>query len=363
MSAIRWLSNGQNPRMQCHEVNRLLAHRGRNRLAGFQLLFWALLGLIYSGGVFAHRLSPGYFGLTETVANSFAAEWKVSIPGGLADVLEPQIPAGCMVSGNVRRFTLNDSRLMHARIQCNEGLAGKQFTVVGLNATDTDVLLRIAYLDGTSFTHRLVPDDDSVEIPVKPGTWDIVVTYFELGVEHILFGIDHLLFVLALILLVDGFKRLVATITAFTIAHSLTLAGAALGYVNVPQAPVEAVIALSIIFLATELARRPQSSSGDSLANRWPWLVAFVFGLLHGFGFAGALADIGLPGDAIPLALLVFNVGVEIGQLLFIAVILGLLACWRSFRLPAPRWVAQLTIYGVGSIAALWFFERTVSLI
>src|SRR6185436_2163723 len=194
----------------------------------------------------------------------------------------------------------------------------------------------------------------------RPSALEVVRTYLTLGVEHILLGIDHLLFVLALLLIVKGVRRLVATVTAFTVAHSITLGAATLGFVHVPSAPVEAVIALSILFLASELARRRAGGSAD-LTERFPWVVAFSFGLLHGFGFAGALSEVGIPQQAVPLALLFFNVGVEIGQLLFIAAVFGFgwLVRLSAVRVPAiwPRAVA----YGVGSAAAFWVVERTIA--
>lgn len=340
-----------------------VAPLGVQSVVALRYLRVLLCSLLFVGTANGHRLSPAYFGLTEVSPNSFAAEWKVSIPGGLADVLEPQIPAGCTIVGSVRRFTVDDARLMHAQIECVDGLAEKLFRVEGLSATDTDVLLRVGFLDGTSFTHRLIPSADSVEIPAQAGAFDVMRTYFFLGGEHILLGVDHLLFVLALLLLVKGVGRLVATITAFTIAHSITLAAASLGFVHIPAAPVEAVIALSIVFLATELARRRIVGDRDNLTARFPWIVAFVFGLLHGFGFAGALVEIGLPENAIPLALLFFNIGVEIGQLLFIGGILVVVSSWRRLRWPAPVWLPQLSAYAIGSVAAMWLFERSISLI
>jgi HupE / UreJ protein len=330
----------------------------------------------------AHRLSPAYFGMTETVPGRFAVQWKVSISGGLADTLEPRIPEGCAVDGMVRSYVIEDARVMHADLDC-EMLTGRTFTVDGLAVTDTDVLLRIDNLDGSSFTHRLVPNAPSVVIPVSPGASEVVVTYLVLGIEHILLGIDHLLFVLALLMVVRGVGRLIATITAFTLAHSVTLAAATLGFVEVPSAPVEATIALSILVLATELARSRfvgaasgrDSSSGlesrpeagptgePSLTVRFPWLVAFAFGLLHGFGFAGALSEVGLPAQAIPLALLFFNVGVEVGQLAFIAIVLA--GAWALHRaaLTLPVWLPRLTVYVIGSVAAFWVFERTLTAI
>lgn len=332
----------------------------------------ALSARIAVGALFAllaaaahgHRLSPAYFGLTETAPDVYQARWKVSISGGLAETLSPELPDGCAVSGSVRLYVLddrqtpNDVRLQHATVNCSGPLAGGRFAIGGLESTDTDVLLRIDYADGSSFTHRLVPERPSVQIPERPGTLDVVGTYTALGIEHILAGIDHLLFVLALLLLVTGVRRLVATVTAFTVAHSITLAAATLGFVSVSPAAVEATIALSILFLATELARRGHGSH-EGLASRFPWVVAFSFGLLHGFGFAGALSEIGLPEQAIPLALLFFNAGVEIGQLLFVAAVIGLGFLLRRMGRDPGRWAPEPAAYVIGSVSAFWVFERS----
>jgi hypothetical protein len=315
----------------------------------------------------AHRLSPAYFGMRESAPDVFDVQWKVSVSGGLADVLEPQIPQGCAVDGTVRSTLVDDARVQHATLACEAPLAGRVFTVNGLAATATDVLLRIDFLDGSSFSHRLVPSAPSVTIPVEPGVLEVVRTYLELGTQHILLGIDHLLFVLALLLLVEGTRRLIWTVTAFTLAHSVTLAAATLGLVHVPSAPVEATIALSILFVATELARHGPTSGVEpgarTLTMRFPWLVAFAFGLLHGFGFAGALSEVGLPDRAIPLALLFFNVGVEIGQLAFIGAVLGLGWIVRRLSLRLPIYSPRLAAYVIGSLSAYWVFERTFTAI
>jgi hydrogenase/urease accessory protein HupE len=337
------------------------------RLRAAVLLSFAL----WSCAASAHRLSPAFFGLTETAANVFQVQWKVSISGGLAAALEPQVPAGCSLSGTVRTYVVQDARFQHAEMTCAEGLAGREFEVDGLPLTQTDVLLRVDYLDASAFNHRLTPDAPRVVIPQRPSSLDVIRTYLVLGVEHILLGIDHLLFVLALLLLVRGVGRLIATVTAFTVAHSITLGAATLGFVRVPPAPVEATIALSILFLASELARRriadahgsTQSPQTDDLMVRFPWIVAFSFGLLHGFGFAGALSEVGMPADAVPLALLFFNVGVEIGQLLFIAGVLALGWLIRRTRLPVPAWWPRATAYGIGAVAAFWVCERTLAIL
>lgn len=352
----------------------------------------------------AHRLSPAYFGFTEQAPGVFEVRFKVSISGGLVDALAPQIPEVCSISAPVRSYTVDDARVQIGEIDCGDaGLRGAVIDVAGLEGTDTDVLVRVDWLDGAAFTHRLVPDAPEVTIPERAGALEVARTYLVIGIEHILFGIDHLLFVLALLLLVEGVGRLVATITAFTLAHSITLAAATLGFVNVPGAPVEATIALSILFLATELARREAAGAGrapsggaahapeaadrtiesaadaavpaqagatsaavpgaerDDLATRFPWIVAFTFGLLHGFGFAGALSEVGLPADAVPLALLFFNVGVEVGQLVFVAAFVALAALVARLRLPVPGLLRPATVYVVGCVSAFWVIERTLT--
>jgi len=209
-------------------------------------------------------------------------------------------------------------------------------------------------MDGTEQVVRLTPSEDAFTVTDAESWQQVAEAYTELGVEHILLGIDHLLFVLALLLIVSGWGKLVATVTAFTLAHSLTLAAATLGWVSVPQSPVEAVIALSILFVAAEIVHWRQGRPG--ITRRKPWLVAFTFGLLHGFGFAGALTEIGLPEHAIPLALLFFNLGVEAGQLIFIGAVF---LAWAVLRkVPWPEWAWRVPVYGIGGMAAFWTIER-----
>jgi hydrogenase/urease accessory protein HupE len=206
-------------------------------------------------------------------------------------------------------------------VDCGEGgIINETVVIAGLESTVTDTLLRIELADGTMHTTVLRPDSPTFLVPEKPSKTKVAGSYLGLGIEHILGGFDHLLFVLGLLLIVRSTRLLIKTITAFTLAHSVTLAMATLGFVHVPQAPVESVIALSIIFLATELSKQHRGETG--LTTRAPWLVALTFGLLHGFGFAGALTEVGLPQSDIPLALLFFNVGVEVGQLMFVSGVL-----------------------------------------
>jgi hydrogenase/urease accessory protein HupE len=222
------------------------------------------------------------------------------------------------------------------------------------------VLARLVRLDGTVQLERILPVNPSFVGRPSPGRLEVVRTYTVLGIEHILTGFDHLLYVLAMLILVRGWRRIVATMSAFTATHSLTLTAATLGWVQVPQPPVEACIALSIIFVAREIVQARRGRAG--LTARWPWAVSFAFGLMHGFGFAGALAQVGLPVGAIPAALLFFNVGVELGQLIFVASVLALIAAGRSlaqrFQLRQPDWLWRVAPYAIGGLASLWLVER-----
>ena len=256
---------------------------------------------------------------------------------------------------------LSDSRLERRIINTGAGgLAGKRIEFVGLQMTITDVLVRMKTLDGRESTTLICPAQPWFELSAAPSKLHVAGAYLRLGIEHIWSGIDHLLFILALMILVRGTRRLIATVTAFTVAHSITLAAATLGFVHVQQKPVEACIALSIVFVASEIVHARQGWQGWT--ERWPWIVAFTFGLLHGFGFAGALNAVGLPQTAIPVALLFFNVGVEIGQLLFIAAILSIMALarWLSKRvaIPQPAWGWRVAPYSIGGVAAFWMVQR-----
>ena len=223
----------------------------------------------------------------------------------------------------------------------------------------SDIIARIERLDGSSQVERLDAGASEFTVRAAAGTAEVAWSYTWLGFEHILGGIDHLLFVFALLLIVTGGKRIVATITAFTVAHSITLMAATLGWVQVPGPPVEAIIALSIVFVAAEVLHGLQGKPG--LTARAPWIVAFSFGLLHGFGFAGALAETGLPQNAIPVALLMFNVGVELGQLFFVVVVLALAALGQRILRTRPAWVLPASAYTVGTVAAFWTIERVAS--
>ena len=272
-----------------------------------------------------------------------------------------QLPEQWQTVGEPTVKQLPDSALHRRLVEVPpDAIDGAVIRFIGLEATITDVFARIKWLDGTETTAIARPSQPWVEVVARRGAWWVAWDYTLLGIDHILSGFDHLTFVLALLLIVSGTRRLLITVTSFTLAHSLTLAAATLGVMWVPGPPVEATIALSILFLASELVKVNRGES--SLTARYPWIVAFVFGLLHGFGFAGALTDVGLPQNEVPLALLMFNVGVELGQLLFIVVTLVLMLALRKMRFEWPVWARQLPAYGIGGIAAFWFIERVTGI-
>jgi hydrogenase/urease accessory protein HupE len=241
------------------------------------------------------------------------------------------------------------------------GLAGKRVDFVGLQATITDVLVRVRLSDGRQTTTLVQPSQPWIEVASSRGPLVVAGGYLTAGVHHILLGVDHLLFVLGLLLIVKDRWMLVKTVSAFTVAHSITLAIATLGYASVPAPPLNAAIALSILFLGAEIVRSWQG--GTSLTIRQPWVVAFAFGLLHGFGFASGLTTMGLPRAEIPLALLCFNAGVEVGQLLFVMLVLLLERAFRVLEVHWPRVIEALPAYTVASLGAYWTIQRLVVLL
>jgi hydrogenase/urease accessory protein HupE len=319
------------------------------------------LGVAIASGITAsaHEVRPAYLELREEKWGDFSVLLKTPMQG------DARLALTAVFSGKVENITpiisrrTGDAMIQTWQLRAIEPLAGQKVLLRGLSNTMTDALVRIAFANGGTWVERLTPGSPEAMIPRTPSRWVTAATYLKLGIEHILLGFDHLLFVLALLIITEGTWRLTKTITAFTIAHSITLALASLGFVNVPPPPVEAAIALSIAFVAVEIVHVRQGRR--SLAARTPWLVAFVFGLLHGFGFAGALTQIGLPAGQIPVALLFFNIGVEAGQLIFVGVVLGLLALIGSRRLLLPTWVKLIPPYAIGTIAMFWVIERVAA--
>jgi hypothetical protein len=307
----------------------------------------------------AHETRPGYLEIREGSPGSYSVLWKQPAGGEVAIRIDPVFPGDCTVTSGIREGT-DAALLSRLKVECPGGLAGQSILIAGLEATITDTLIRIYYADGQMETHLVRPTSPSVVIGGPSGITERIFAYLRLGIVHIALGVDHLLFVLGLLLIVTSTRVLVKTITSFTIAHSITLGIATLGYASAPALPLNAVIALSILFLGPEIARTWRGES--SFTIRHPWVVAFVFGLLHGFGFASGLTEMGLPDGEIPLALLFFNVGVEIGQLAFVFLVLALARSFRVLEIDWPRWALRVPGYVVGSLGAFWFIQRAVIL-
>ena len=321
-----------------------------------RLLSTFALLLALQGTGLAHELRPGFLEIRQTGSESYDVRFKVPARGDMRLALYVRLPGECSHVEPSRTERAENAFLERLVVNCPGGLAGHQVSVDGLAGTFTDVVVRVELVDGAVQADRLTPDRPSFIVAAAPTWMDTARTYFLLGVEHILLGIDHLLFVLALMLLVRNPWMMVKVITAFTVAHSITLAAAALGWAHIPQAPVEAVIALSIMFVAAETIG--QRRDGTNLASRAPWIVAFAFGLLHGLGFGGALKEIGLPQSDVPLALLTFNLGVEAGQLLFVLAVLALKTIIDRLTVIKLPWARTIAGYGIGSLAAVWFIQR-----
>jgi hydrogenase/urease accessory protein HupE len=329
-----------------------------------QLVSVSMLCLVtLAGSLSAHEVRPAYLELRQTSTDTYEVLWKVPARGeDLRLSLYVEFPPGSATVVPRHGSVANDAFTERWTVSREGGFAGGVIHIAGLAKTLTDVLVRVQRLDGSTQVTRLTPAAPWFIVAAAPRATEVAGTYLWLGVEHILRGIDHLLFVLALLILVESRRRLVATITAFTLAHSLTLAGATLGFVHVPGPPVEAAIALSIMFVAAEIIHGGQGTAG--LTGRFPWIVGFTFGLLHGFGFAGALSEVGLPQAAIPIALLCFNVGVELGQLFFIGSVVGAIAVagWfaRGVGIALRGWGWRVPPYAIGGVAAFWLVQRVL---
>jgi hydrogenase/urease accessory protein HupE len=323
---------------------------------GARALLAALLWCALVASALADEIRPGYLEFTQTTSTEWRMLWKAPVQGGLAGASEPSLPEICQ-SSEPQRELVESALVSVWSVSCAGGLDGERVGLTGLDTTLSDALVRIAPLGRPVQVERLTPDRPMVEVLARPDRWQVARAYLRLGIEHIVFGFDHLLFVLALVLLLAGAWTIAKTVTAFTVAHSLTLVATTLGWVSVPAAPVESVIALSIVFVAVEIVKaRPGE---QRLSERFPWVVAFIFGLLHGFGFASALRQIGIPEGEAPMALFTFNLGVEIGQLLIVAAALAALALIRRYAQALMRPTQITAAYCIGGLASAWFLERT----
>lgn len=323
------------------------------------LVLLAVLAAAIPAG--AHEVRPAYLQIREVGPSAYDVLWKTPAQGNLRLALDVVLPPECRRVGAARLTPVQGAAIERWRSACEGGLPGKRIAIRNLDTSLTDVLLHYEPLDGAARTLRITGAAPYTRIPERQSARAVAETYFYLGVEHILLGFDHLLFVLCLLFLVGNLKQLIGAITAFTVAHSVTLAGTTLGWIRLAVAPVEACVALSIAFLAAETLRSREGKAGA--AGRWPWLASFGFGLLHGFGFASALREIGLPEGAVPMALLVFNLGVEAGQLLFVLAVLAVTFAWRRYVPKAPAWAWRAPPYAAGVIACYWFVERSVAIL
>jgi len=318
---------------------------------------WFAAGLDVS----AHEVRPGFLELSQTGPNTYTFLWKKPSGGEVEIMIAPVLPKGCELSTPDRQQLTPGAVIVRGTLRCEGGIAGKTIAIAGLESTVTDVIVRIHHEDGRLESHLLRPLNPSVTLGAETTGWQRAGSYLRLGVEHILMGVDHLLFVLGLLLIVGDRWMLLKTISAFTVAHSITLAIATLGYASAPLPPLNAAIALSILFLGPEIVKVWRGQT--SFTIRHPWVVAFAFGLLHGFGFASGLTTMGLPQAEIPLALLLFNVGVEIGQLFFVLLILLLERSFRALEVRWPRLAQAFPGYTVGALGAYWTIQRTLILL
>ena len=310
----------------------------------------------------ADEIRPALLDIKEQNTGLFAVTWKIPTRGNQVLAITPRLPESLELLGSPTVQDVQGARIEQATYKNNGGpLAGQRIVIDGLTAVQTDVFLLVQLQDGTQHSAILRPASPAFTIPLQASKLAVAGDYWRLGTIHILEGVDHLLFVLALLLIVNGIGQLLKAVTAFTVAHSITLALSTLGAIHVPPAPTEAIIALSILFLATEIIHKREGQIG--LTERYPWVIAFIFGLFHGLGFAGALSEIGVPQHEVPLALLMFNVGVETGQLLFIGAVLALLEMLRRIALPLPQGAWRLVPYAIGGIAAFWTIDRVASFI
>ncbi len=326
-------------------------------------LLLATLALAMAGPARAHPLAPTLLEMIQRPGSTvFDVVWKTSVLRVPGSDLKPSLPAHCQSRDPVVAREQANSLLRRWSVDCGEqGLAGSAIGFSGLGAAKIDGLVRIQLAGGQVLRGVVRSSAPTWTIPQAAATGDVFVDYLRLGFDHILTGLDHLLFVFGLLLLVTGTDTLIKTITAFTVGHSVTLSLAALGLVSFPTRPIDFVIALSVFVMAVELTR--SSPTQPSVMRRWPWGVALGFGLLHGLGLAGALAEIGLPHQDIPVALFSFNVGIEIGQLTFVLTILALRRLLRPAISSLPRWAEMIPLYAMGSLAAFWCFQRLAAVV
>lgn len=349
------------------KLKRMLASDERGPLARIEdrvrhrriVRIWIIiLTILIVTPLFAHEMRPAFLELNQTGTETYEVLWKVPAIQNQRLALYVTFPKQCTEDKQRRSYFAGGSFIERISIQCKNGLVGSNIFIEGLSTTFTDVLARVQRIDGTTQIARLTPASPSFTVEATPNWKEMAGTYLHLGTKHILMGFDHLLFVLGLLVIVGRrWKLLFKTITSFTLAHSLTLAGATLGLVHVPAEPLSAAIALSILFLGVEVARMKRG--GTSFTIRHPWVAAFGFGLVHGFGFASGLSTLGLPSNEIVAALLFFNIGVELGQIAFVGLYLIFVRALKTLEVPSPRWAEIMPAYVIGTLGAYWTIVYT----
>jgi hydrogenase/urease accessory protein HupE len=322
------------------------------------LLGSALACALAASPAAAHRLAPSLLSIDEAADGTIAVSFKMARQQPSGAEVAPELPETCVPTERPRVDGDAASLTVRWTARCGAGIVGARVGVRGLAETDTNALVRVALHDGRRVQAVLHAGAPSLVIPERASAFDAFHDYLRLGVLHIVTGFDHLLFVFGLLLLARGVRSLLWTVTAFTAGHSVTLSLAALGIVRFPTAPIELAIAATILVLALELAREGR----DSWLRRRPWAVAFAFGLLHGFGFAGALAEVGLPQEEIPVALFSFNVGIELGQLGFVALVLALRRALTPALARAPAWLLRAPVTAMGALSVYWCLDRSARL-
>ncbi len=326
-------------------------------------LLIGLLAMLATAPLAAHELRPSVVEFRETAPGEFTLDWKVTLAIGsaglLAERLEPVVPESCAMKSDPVQRIQSAALIGRVSLLCEGTLAGEQFGLSELLGK-SDAIARFIPRSAPVQSFRLTADEPSAMILAEPSALSVFFDYFVIGAEHIVFGWDHLLFVIALVLLVRAPWPVVKAATAFTIAHSITLVATVLGYSGLPGRPVEALIALSIVFLAVEVGIALRDPDRQTLTRRFPWAVAFAFGLVHGFGFAGALADIGLPQTQLAMALFAFNIGVEAGQLLVVALTLVVLAGLSRAPDKAEYGGLKFATYAIGVTGSFWLIERLI---
>lgn len=329
----------------------------------FAVLCFGLIALVaMQSSTFAHEARPAFLQLKQATPDTFDLLWKVPALGdNLRLGLYVRLPDTAERLNEAHGMFVGGAYVERWKFREPKSLVGSTIQIDGLRHTLTDVLVRIERLDGTTQVARLMPESPSLIVTEAPSGWQVVSMYFWIGVEQILLGVDHLLFVLGLLLLVDTTSALVKTISAFTIAHSITLALSVFSVIHVPDAPLNAMIALSILFLGPEVVRKWRGQS--SFTIRHPWIVSFAFGLMHGIGFASGLSMTGIPQGEIPSALLFFNLGVEAGQLAFVFVAIWVAMSLRTLEFDRAWWAKRIPAYVVGSLGAFWTIQRFVMLL